>query len=200
MKIVAISGSYRKGKTIETLMEKALEGARAQDGSTEYTMIRLVEKKIDYCRNCYACSHDDPSKPYAQCAIQDDMQEIYPLLAEADAYIFGTPVNMGHVTAVMKTFLERICYVMGTPGTVPIKGCPKPRATRRKRAIILVSSGIVPPILRRFCDEATPLLSEACREYLNAEVTGTLYAGAVQNVGVEPYLKRAYRLGEYLVL
>jgi len=200
MKIVAISGSYRKGKTIETLMEKALEGARAQNESTESTMIRLVEKKIEYCRNCYACYNDDPSKPYARCVIQDDMQEIYPLLAEADGYIFGTPVNMGHATAVMKTFLERTAYVMGVPGKVPIKGCPKPRSTRRKKAIILVSSGVVPPILRRLCDAATGLLSEACRDYLGAEVTGSMYAGAVQTCGIEPYLKRAYRLGEYLVL
>lgn len=200
MKIVAISGSYRKGKTIETLMEKALEGARAQSASTESVMIRLVEKKIEYCRNCFTCFRDDPSRPYARCIIQDDMQELYPLLDEADAYIFGTPVNLGHETAVMKTFTERIAYVMAKPGTHPLKGCPEPRTTRRKRVAIIVSSAFVPPILRKFCDEATSLITEVCRDCFNAEVTGTLYAGAVQNVGVEPYIKRAYRLGEYLTL
>ncbi len=200
MKIAAISGSYRKGKTIETLMEKAFEGAMAYDRNTDIKMIRLVEKKIDYCRNCYACYYDDPSKPYAHCVIEDDMQEISPLLAEADGYIFGTPVNIGHMTAVTKAFLERICYVLGRPGTRPLKGCPEPRTTRRKKAIIIVSSGVVPPLLRRWCDEATPLLREVCNEYLNAEVKGTLYAGAVQTRGISPYLKKAYRLGEYLVL
>lgn len=200
MKIVAISGSYRKGKTVETLMERAFDGIRALRSDADIEMIRLADKKIDYCRNCYSCYNDDPSKPFAKCVINDDMQSIYPLLDEAEGYVFGTPVNIAHETAVMKTFLERICYVFAKPGNYPLKGCPEPRSKKKKKAIIIVSSGVVPPILRKLCDEATSLLKEVCKFAFNADTTGTMYAGAVQNTGVDAYFKKAYRLGESLVL
>jgi NAD(P)H-dependent FMN reductase len=200
MKIVAISGSYRKGRTIDTLIDKALEGVRAMDSKAEIEKIHLIDRNIKFCTNCHACYNDDPSKPYAHCVIKDDMQEIYPLLDAADGYVLGTPVNMGHVTALMKAFLERICWVFARPGRFPIKGCPEPRSARKRRVIIIVSSGVVPPLLRRWCDAATPLLSETCRDCFNASIMGTLYAGAVRKWGIQGYFKKAYRLGEYLML
>ncbi len=201
MKILALSGSYRKGKTIDILIDKAIEGAKAVDGTVEVERISLVDKKIDYCKNCMACRRDDPSKPYARCIINDDMQEIYPLIDAADAYIFGTPVNMANVTAVMKTFLERACWVFSRPGKRGLlNGCPEPRSSRRKKAVIIVTSGLVPPSMRMFCDNATPMLKDFCGYCLNAEVPATLYAGAIEKRGVESYFKKARRLGEWLLV
>ena len=141
----------------------------------------------------------DPDKEVARCVLSDDMEELYPLIAEADGYILGTPVNMGAVTAVMKTFLERTCWVFAKPGTRPIDGCPTPRTIREKRAALIVSSGIVPPLLRRWCDDATPLLRTHCDCELNARIVGTMYAGAVERRGVETYFPQARKLGEKLV-
>ena len=53
------------------------------------------------------CRNDDPDKERGRCVIADDMEAIHPMVEEAEAFIFGTPVNMGAVTAVMKTFLEQ---------------------------------------------------------------------------------------------
>jgi multimeric flavodoxin WrbA len=39
MKIIAIMGSYRKGKTIDTLMDKAIEGAQASNSKVEVEKI-----------------------------------------------------------------------------------------------------------------------------------------------------------------
>jgi len=199
MKIVAIMGSYRKGKTIDTLMDKAIEGVKDGNSAARVEKISLIDKDIQYCKNCMACRKDDPAKAIAKCPIEDDMQQIYPLLDEADAYIFGTPVNMGAVTALMKTFLERICWTFARPGRWPVKGCPKPRNKRSKKAIALVSSGIIIPLLRRWCDDATPLIKSVCQSSLNARLVGSLYAGAVEKRGVEHYLDRAYKLGRKLV-
>ena len=110
MKVVAIMGSYRKGKTIDTLVDRAIEGARSASGTVEVEKITLIDRNIQYCRNCGVCRKDDPSKPIARCAINDDMQEILPLMGEADAYIFGVPIFEGTINAVTKTFLERICW------------------------------------------------------------------------------------------
>jgi NAD(P)H-dependent FMN reductase len=199
MRVMAISGSYRKGGTIETLMEKASEGICQAVPEAEVYFLRLMDKKIEYCKNCMVCRKDGPEKELARCIIDDDMTGIYALMAEADAYILGTPVNIGHVTAVMKTFLERIVWVMSKPGdTFPVKGCPVPRGSKKRSAIVIVSSGLVPPILRMFCDMATPLLKDICDSSLNASVAGTMYAGAVEKKGVEAYFKEAEALGRKL--
>jgi len=199
MKIVAIMGSYRKGKTIDTLMNKAIEGAKDGCSATNVEKIYLIDREIQYCRNCMVCRKDDPVKAIATCPIKDDMQEIYPLIDEADAYIFGTPVNMGAATAVMKTFLERICWTLARPGKRPLKGCPEPRSKQAKKAVLIVSSGIIVPLLRRWCDDATPLIKSVCQCSLNARLVGSLYAGAVEKRGVEYYVDRAYNLGRKLV-
>ena len=200
MNIVAIMGSYRKGKTIDTLLDRAIDGAKAARPDANIDKIALIDKQITYCANCMTC-RSDPATPYARCVIDDDMQAIYPLLAAADAYIFGTPINDGHETAIMKAFLERVTYVFSrpNPNSFPAKNIPEPRVKdRRKTAIILVSAGVVPPMFRRFCDEATPLLKDMCNMCFNARVIGSLYAGAVQTRGVQPYLEKAYQLGRQL--
>jgi hypothetical protein len=191
-------GSYRKGKTIDTLLDKAIEGAKAGNSQVEVEKVSLIDKHIEYCKNCMVCRNDDPEKNIAKCIISDDMQNLYPMLDQADAFMFGTPVNMGHETAIMKTFLERICWVLAKPGNYPLKGCPEPRIRRRKNAIIILSSGIIHPFLRRWCDDATSLIKSMCSVSLNAKVIGSLYAGAVEKRGLTAYLDKAYRLGQKL--
>jgi len=161
MKILAIMGSYRKGKTIDTLIDKA------------------------------------------KCVISDDMNTLNPKILEADGYIFGTPVFMAHETAIMKQFLERICWIFAKPApkrrkVVIPKQCPEPRSNIQKKAIIITSSGIIKPRWKKFCDDATPLIKETIGDSLNAKVVGTLYAGAVMKYGAEKYYDQAYELGKSL--
>ena len=198
MNILAIMGSYRKGKTIDTLMNKAIEGTQANNNNIHVDKLYLVDKNIKYCKNCMVCRKDDPDKKIADCIIPDDMETIYPMIEEADGFIFGTPVNMGAVTAIMKTFLERTCWVFAKPGKYPIQGCPTPRTARKKRAIIIVSSGLIPPLFRRWCDDVTPLIKSHCMCHFNAKVSGSLYAGAVERRGLDGYLDKAYNLGKKL--
>jgi hypothetical protein len=198
-KIVAIVGTYRRGKTIDTLVAKAAEGAKAAADEVTVNTIRLIDKRIEYCRNCMVCKGDDSGKEVADCVIRDDLTALFPVIRDADALIFATPINCGTVTAVMKTFLERTCWTFAKPGGSPIPGCPTPRSTKKRRAIILLSTGLVPPELREACDDATPLITSNCECCFNAEVVGSLYAGAVDSVGVGAYLDEAFRLGRELV-
>ena len=198
MNILAIMGSYRKGKTIDTLIDRAIEGAKSGN-KVHVEKVFLIDKNIEYCRNCMVCRNDDLDKSIAKCVISDDMQTIYPMIEKADGFIFGSPVNMGTVTAVMKTFLERTAWVFGKPGKYPIKGCPTPRSKRKKKALILLSSGLVPPLYRRWCDDATSLIKSQCKCHFNAKVVGSLYAGAVEKRGVDFYLDKAYKLGQKLI-
>ena len=126
------------------------------------------------------------------------MAVLLPKLVEADALVLGTPVNLGTATAIMKTFLERACWTLAKPGHRPIAGCPAPRTSKPRRAIVLVSAGTVPPFLRWFCDDATKLLKSWCDSCLGAKVIGSLYAGAVLRRGVRPYEPKAFDLGRRL--
>jgi len=199
MKVLAVIGSYRKEKTIDTLVSKAVEGARAGNDNITVDMLYLTDKKMEYCKNCMTCRNDDKTKEIADCVISDDLTELLPSIQAADRYIFGNPINCGTVTAVMKTFLERTCWTLGKPGKHPIDGCPEPRTTKGRKAIILLSSGIIPPDFREACDDATSLITSNCEACFGAEVIGSLYAGAVENRGLTTYLDEAFKLGEKLV-
>ncbi len=195
MKVLAIVGSYRKGKTIDTLVDHAMEGVRSAHPDAEMEKIVLAEHAIEYCRNCGTCRRDDPAKSVATCVIQDDMQALLPKMDEADAYIFAGPIFDGTVTAIMKTFLERTSWTLGRAGRWPLKGCPEPRTDRKKQAVLISSTGIVPPLFRRFCDDATKLIKSHAKCMLNAKLVGTLYAGGVEKVGLDRYVGQARRLG-----
>lgn len=198
MRILAIMGSYRKGKCVDTLVDKTIEGALSHDG-VEVDKITLMDKKIEYCRNCLVCRDSNLEGDHVPCIISDDMDQIAPMIAKADAFIFGTSIIAGNVTAVMKTFLDRVCWTFARPGRFPLKGCPTPRTKRdRRNAVIIMAAGVVPPILRRFCDDATGLVNTICKDVLNVKVIGSLYAGAVESRGLDGYLPKAFELGRKL--
>ena len=62
----------------------------------------------------------------------------------------------------------------------------------------ILSSGIIVPLLRMFCDDATKLIKSTIGDSLNAKLIGTLYAGGVEKVGMDRYLERARKLGQKL--
>ncbi len=99
MKILAISCSPRKKGNTVTLLTQALKGAQ-QEGA-EVELYSVSGKTIKPCDGCSTC--DETGK----CHIQDDMQELYPKLLEADGIIFGTPVYFYNMAAQAKTIIDR---------------------------------------------------------------------------------------------
>lgn len=67
-KVLILSGSPRKGGNSDILCDEFMKGAEESGNTVE--KIRVAEKKIGYCRGCYAC------KGTGICAIKDDMAEI----------------------------------------------------------------------------------------------------------------------------
>lgn len=208
MNVVAIIGSPRKGKVTDTLVDKAIEGLLAQVPRATVHKINLADYDIRHCKNCLTCRDSKTEEPVAQCTIRDDMDQIVPLLLQSDALIFGTPVHMGSATALMVAFLERIVWVFAKPTrtvlNIPsfdflnVKGCPRPRSDKQRKAIVIVASASVPPVWSRYCNDATPLISCTIRDALNARTVAGMYAGAVEVRGIERYLKKSFQLGEKL--
>ena len=201
MNLLAIVGSPRKGKATDTLVDKAIEGAKFKTPNCNVKKLHLIDHDIQFCRNCLACRDGKTKNPVAKCSIRDDMDVIREDVLKSDTLIFGTPVHMGYATAVMMTFLERICWTFAKPEgkALSIYGCPIPRSDKTRKSIIIVTSGIIPSILRRLCDEATPLIKQTAKDSLNAKTVGTMYAGDIEHRGVEHYFDRAFNLGRKLV-
>jgi len=122
-------------------------------------------------------------------------------MEESDGIIVGTPVHMGFATGIMMTFMERICWTFAKPERrfLTISGIPMPRSDKKRKAIIIVTTGIIPPIYRRFCDDATPLIKQTIKDSLNAKTVGDLYAGNIEHRGVDHYCEKAFKLGKKLV-
>ena len=200
MNLLAIVGSARKGKATDTLVDRAIEGALSGSPNSDVKKLYLIDHDIQYCKNCLACRDSQTTAPVADCVIKDDMDAIREDVHRSDAFIFGTPVHMGYAPAILMTLLERLCWTFAKPqGRVfTIRGCPVPRSDKKRKAVILVTSGIIPPLFRRFCDDTTPLIRQTIRDSLNARTVGDLYAGDIEHRGAEYYFDKAFRLGKRL--
>ena len=201
MNLLAIVGSPRKGKATDSLVDKAIEGYKSKVQNCNIKKLNLIEYDIQFCRNCLACRDSRTKNPVAECTIRDDMDYIKEDILKSDSLIFGTPVHMGYATAIMMTFLERICWTFAKPEgkILTISGCPMPRSNKKRKSIIIVTSGIIPPLFRRLCDDATPLVKRTVKDSLNAKTVATMYAGNIEHRGVDYYLDRAFNLGRKLV-
>jgi multimeric flavodoxin WrbA len=200
MNIFAIVGSPRKGKATDTLVDKVIDGVRSKEPDCNIKKIQLADQDIKYCKDCLACWRSKTSGPIAKCAIRDDMDQINKEILKADALIMGTPVHMGYATGLMMTFLERICWTFAKPekSYLLVKGCPLPRSNKKRKAVIITVSGMIPTRFKRFCNEATPQIKGVIKDSLNANTIGELYAGDVWHKGVEHYLNDAFELGKKL--
>lgn len=111
MKIVAVVGSIRRGNTL-----KMVQAACSRFSSDEITVIDLAHIKMEYCTGCLYC---DTEK---KCCINDDMTNLMDKIADADAYIFASPVRWSLLSGEMKTFFDRL-NPFATLGTLNEKKC-----------------------------------------------------------------------------
>jgi multimeric flavodoxin WrbA len=118
MKVVGVCGSPRKGNT-EWMLRKLLEGVAKAGADTELILLR--EKDIKGCDGCLSCEVGGKQRK-GICTIQDDMQQIYPKLVEADALAFATPVYFGMLSGLLKNFMDRTCPIWPRLDLKPIVG------------------------------------------------------------------------------
>ena len=99
MYILGIQGSPRKQGNSSTLLAAFLAEARRL-GSETFTL-EVASKKIHPCINCGACERE------GFCALQDDMQEVYPMLWKADVIVVSTPIFFYNAPAQLKALIDR---------------------------------------------------------------------------------------------
>jgi multimeric flavodoxin WrbA len=58
-------------------------------------------KNIGFCQHCDYCLN------HKECKLNDDMQLLYPLLRNAEGFVFATPVYNGGLSAQTKAIMDR---------------------------------------------------------------------------------------------
>ena len=107
MKLIAINGSPRKKWNTAMLLEKALEGAASNEAETE--LIHLYDLNFKGCSSCFVCKLKD-SNSLGKCAMNDGLTPVLEKLADADAFVLGSPIYFGTVTGEMRSFMERLLF------------------------------------------------------------------------------------------
>jgi multimeric flavodoxin WrbA len=182
--VLVILGSPRKKGNSSALAARISRGAKSAGAEVETVFLHGL--KISPCRGCDTCQKNDSKG----CAIKDNMQDIYPKLVKADAWVIASPVYWFTMSAQTKTFMDR-CYALTAYAENPFAG---------KRIAIAMSYGDVDPV-KSGCVNALRTFQDAFR-YTGSKIIGMVYgsatkAGEIQNN--EALMREAEDLGKRLV-
>jgi len=197
-KIVAIVGTYRKARVIDTAVSEILKGAEAHGAQT--SKIYLIDKHIEFCRNCRKCTQEKDVGRRAKCAHDDDMDQILQEIDSADGLVLASPTNFFNVTAVTRRFTERLLPYVYWPWAA--KMGPKLRITKPDKKAVIVTSTACPAWLARIFIRGPLKALKIIAKCVGAKVAQTLYFGHVAQTPDstldQKSLAKAYQAGEKL--
>jgi multimeric flavodoxin WrbA len=105
MKYCIIFGSPRKKGNTASLLSLVMEYLKKEKKDIKY--FDVYEKNIKGCTACLGCQKDLEN---ICCVIQDDMQEIYEAVEEADVIVIASPVYVRSAPAPVKAVIDRLVY------------------------------------------------------------------------------------------
>lgn len=121
MKILVLNGSPRPNGNTAAMVAAFADGAR--ESGHEVNIINVCQKKIAGCLACEYCH----TKGNGKCIQNDDMQEVYPILEEAEMIVLASPVYYHSFTGQLQCAVNRI-YALDKPKNL-------------KKAALILSSG-----------------------------------------------------------
>lgn len=101
MKVLVINGSPKGERSNTMWLTHAFVDGFPDTAEVKY--ITLREKNIHPCMGCFSCWTKTPG----QCAVKDDMQEIYQDILEADIIIESFPLYFAGMPSRMRMMTER---------------------------------------------------------------------------------------------
>ncbi len=180
--ILILKGSPREKGNSATLADRAAAGAQAAGAQVESIYLHSLD-----IRPCDAC--DLCLEPGAGCVIEDDMQPLYPKLAQAGAILLATPVYWFTFSAQLKLCMDR-WYAFQASRWVEIRAKPFGIILTYGDTDLYTSGGI--NAIHTF---------ETMARFLEGRIVGIVH-GSVNDVGdVDKHpelLEQAFHLGEKL--
>lgn len=108
MKVVAFSGSARKGGNTAVMLRRVLGALEAEGIETE--LVELAGKKAQGCTACLKCRELKDRRCHGR---DDVINECIAKADEADGIIIGSPVYFADITPEAKALIDRLGYVAG---------------------------------------------------------------------------------------
>ncbi|MBS6502558.1 MAG: flavodoxin family protein [Clostridium sp.] len=136
-KILALIGSPRKSGNVDTIVDEILKGAKTKD--VEIKKIYLNDMNIRGCQGCLYC------RKVHNCAIKDDMQQIYEDIKASDYIIIGSPVYICQVSAQTKLLLDRLY-----PLTEIDRSKHTPRFGHKKLIMVYTQAAPLPFLFKKY--------------------------------------------------
>jgi multimeric flavodoxin WrbA len=183
-RVLVILGSPRRKGNSSILAARISRGAKSAGAEVETLFLQAL--KISPCRGCDTCQ----KRGSKGCAIEDDMQRIYPKLIRSDAWVIASPVYWFNMSAQTKMFMDR-CYALTAYAKNPFAG---------KRIAIAMSYGDVDPV-RSGCVNALRAFQDAFR-YTGSKIVGMVYGSAMKAGEIadnKTLMQEAEELGKRLV-
>ena len=121
MNILILNGSPRPNGNTAAMVKAYAEGA-AEAGHTVH-VVDVCKKKISGCLACEYCH----TKGNGNCVQQDDTQEVYPLLEDAEMLVLASPIYYHNFSGQLQCAINRI-YALDKP-------------KKLRKAALIMSSG-----------------------------------------------------------
>lgn len=121
MKILVLNGSPRTDGNTEAMINAFKAGAETAGHTAQ--VLHVGKMKAAGCVACEYCH----TKGGGQCAVKDDMQQVYAALAECDMLVLASPIYYFGLTGQLQSVISRF-YARGKLPNI-------------KKAAMLLSSG-----------------------------------------------------------
>ena len=183
-RILIVKGSPRKNGNTSILADLVAEGARAQGAHVDTVLLQGMN--IQPCDACDACK----SRTDQGCIVQDDMQQVYPKIREADALVLASPVYWFSYSAQTKLFIDR--------GFYPTVG-PDRQGMAGKQLALLMTYEDADPFISGAIN-ALRAFQDMCN-YMGVKIAGMVYSQAYNAGEIRNHpsvLESAKQLGEKL--
>ena len=175
--MVILVGSVRRNGNTELLAKAFADGAGKQH---EVKVVSVADYRVNPCKGCNCCYTSEGN----QCVHNDDMTEIYNLLAQADTLVIASPVYFYGVSAQLKALIDRLHTPMRNHFNI------------KRLGLILVGAATIPDLFEPITIQYRMIL-----RFFGLEDIGTvLVRGAKEKgdvIGGEG-IRQAYELGNSL--
>ena len=111
MQILILQGSPRANGNTAWMAEEFKNAAEA--AGHQVTLVNVAHKHIAGCLACEYCH----GKGNGACIQKDDMQELYPLMAEAEVLVLAAPIYYFTLSAQIQAPIQRM-YCVNAPAKV----------------------------------------------------------------------------------
>ncbi len=142
LQLLLVRGNPRKNGFTQYLTDLFLEGARATGAQVQD--VDLTTQALKPCLGCYHCWFGKPGS----CIHHDPMEQILPLILDAQVLVCATPVYYFAMSSYLKTFFERTFPLTGEGLEVSGLGLERNRIRHPQRwlgkKLITIITGALP--------------------------------------------------------